>query len=495
MKNVKNLSTLSNPSNNLSQLAMISSIWLFLLRFIQQLFNLARIVILARLLAPEDFGLMGIALLLLATLETFSETGFQQALIQKKSDIKSYLDSAWTFLILRGLFLFIILYFLAPYAAYFFNTPEAKPIIQVIGISMVFKAFTNIGVIYFQKELEFKKQFIYLFSGALTEFVVAVIAVLLLKNVWALVFGMLAGKAILSITSYLVHPYRPHLNFDIVKIKELSNYGKWVFGSTILVFLVTQGDDILVGKMLGANALGFYQMAYLISNLPTTEITHLISQVTFPLYSKMQENIPKLSSSYFKIFQLTTFISILVTALIYVLAGDSTMIFLGEKWMPMVPVLKLLVLAGLVRSVQSTSGPVFYALGKTEIDTKIQSVRFIVIAILIYPFIVKWGLIGASLAVLVSILVTCLLSMAMIIKTLCISSRDIIYSITYPLISGVTSIFSIFYLKSIVEIGIFELIVVSLIGIIVYISVAVIIENIFDYKIISILKENIFIFN
>ena len=133
----------------LSRRAVRGGIWVFSLRIVQQLFNLGRLVILVRILAPHDFGLLGIALLTMATLETFSQTGFQQALIQKKQDIKSYLDAAWTVLILRGFILFAILYLIAPYAAIFFNAPEAKPIIQVIGLSTLLQAFTNIGVIYF----------------------------------------------------------------------------------------------------------------------------------------------------------------------------------------------------------------------------------------------------------------------------------------------------------------------------------------------------------
>ena len=170
----KSINNLTKPEGSLSQRTVRGGLWMFLLRIIQQLFGLARLIILARILAPHDFGLMGIALLTMATLETFSQTGFQAALIQKKEDIESYLDAAWTVLIFRGLLLFGILYFAAPFVASFFNTPEAKPIIQVIGFSVLLQAFTNIGVIYFQKELEFNKEFTYQFAGTLVDFIVAV---------------------------------------------------------------------------------------------------------------------------------------------------------------------------------------------------------------------------------------------------------------------------------------------------------------------------------
>ena len=446
------IDNLTHPEKSISQRAVRGGAWVFLLRVIQQLFSLARLMILARILAPQDFGLMGIALLSMATLETFSQTGFQQALIQKKHDIKPYLDTVWTFLILRGVILFAILYLIAPYTATFFDAPEAKPIIQVIGLSVIFQAFTNIGVIHFQKELEFNKQFIYQLSGTLTDFVVAVVAVLILGNVWALIFGLLAGKAAMLVVSYLIHPYRPHLSFDIEKVKELFGYGKWILGSTVLVFLVTQGDDIFVGKLLGVTALGFYQMAYLISNLPATEITHVISQVTFPAYSKIQDDIPKLIEAYLRVLQFTAFISFPIAGLIFALAPDFTMIFLGEKWMPMVPAMQVLVFAGFVRSISATTGPIFQAIGKPGIITKWQPVRLFVLVALIYPFTIQWGIMGTSLSVFLSNLVSAIGFSVILVRTIKCGITNYTQRIIIPLMGASIMVLFIFIFKNNVDI-------------------------------------------
>ena len=476
----------------LSQCAVRSGAWVFLLRVIQQLFSLTRLVILARILAPHDFGLMGIALLSMATLETFSQTGFQQALIQKKHDIKPYLDSAWTVLILRGVILFGILYLIAPYAAIFFDAPEAKPIIQVIGLSVIFQAFTNIGVIHFQKELEFNKQFIYQLSGTLTDFIVAIVAVLLLGNVWALVFGLLAGKAAMLITSYLTHPYRPHLSFDIGKAKELFGYGKWIFGSSALIFLITQGDDIFVGKLLGITALGFYQMAYRISNLPATEITHVISQVTFPVYSKIQDDIPKLREAYLKVLQFTAFISFPIAGLIFVLAPDFTMIFLGEKWMPMVPSMQVLVFAGLVRSIAATTGPIFFAVGKPRIDTKWQIVRLFVIAVLIYPFTIKWGILGTSIVVFLSIFISNIGFSFNVMKITGCGIKNFIKTLVIPLIIGIIMVVSILALKiNINTTGILGLLSLIGTGILICLGMTYLFDKYLNYRMLSLIEESI----
>lgn len=393
---------------SLKQKAIKGGFWVFAVRIVSRAFSFLRLVILARLLVPEDFGLMGIALLSLATLETFSETGFQQALIQKKKNIKEYLNPAWTIQILRGMTLFIILFLLAPYAAVFFNAPLAKPIIQIISLSLLVQAFTNIGIVYFQKDLEFNKQFLYELGGTLTDFLVAISAALILRSVWALVIGFLAGSAVRLVVSYLIHPWRPRLDFDLIKAKELFGFGKWILGSSVLIFLVTQGDDILVGRFLGVVALGFYQMAYKISNLPATEITHVISQVTFPAYSKLQGNLSRLRGAYLKVLRATVLTTFPLAVLIFVFAFPLTKIFLGEKWLPIVPAMQILVFAGFLRAMGATTGPVFQAVGKPKIETRWQVVRLLVLAVFIYPLTIKWGIAGTSMVVLLSNLVSTL---------------------------------------------------------------------------------------
>ncbi len=407
----KKLHTLLNTSGeNLSQKALISGFWVFSLRIGQQAFRFARLVILARILVPGDFGLMGIALLTLATLETFSQTGFKPALVQKKENIGPYLDTTWTFLILRGLALFGILYVLAPYVAVFFGVPEAEPIVQVIGLSAVFQAFTNIGTVYFQKELEFKRQFAFQFAGTIIEFVATVAAAIILQNVWALVIGLLAGSAVNMVASYLVHPYRPKFRLDVTKARELSGFGKWVFGSTVLIFLITQGDDILVGKVLGVTALGLYQLAYRFSNMPATEITHVISQVSFPVYAKLQDTIPKLREAYFTTLKVTMFLSVPIAGFIFLLGPAFTILFLGEKWADMIPVLQLLAVYGLVRSFGATTGPIFQGVFKPHILTRLAFLQLVLMAVIIYPLTVYYGLIGTTVAIILPNLVTQILA-------------------------------------------------------------------------------------
>ncbi len=435
-------------NGSLLDLVVKGGFWVFILRISQKVLSVVRIIILANILSPHDFGLVGIAFLVMATLETFSQTGFQQALVQKKGNITKYLDAVWTVLILRGIILFLILFFSADAIAAFFNTPLAKPIIQVISLSIVFKAITNVGVIYFEKELKFNKQFIYQLCGTLADFMVSIFSVLIIRNVWALVFGLLAGNFVKFVLSYHLHPYRPQICIDFAKMRELFGFGKWIFGSSILVFLLTQGDDILVGKLLGVSCLGFYQMAYKISNMPATEISHLIATVTFPAYSKIQDNLFKLKEAYLKVLQITAFLSIPVAGLIFILAPEFIKLFLGNKWMPMLSALQVLAIYGLLRALGATTGVVFMAVGRPKIRTKIQAAQLVLLAMIIYPLIMRWGITGAAVAVTSYALIFNFVAIAEVLNIVRSEKSKPLLLIICPLLCTLVMVGTIFALKT-----------------------------------------------
>jgi len=340
----------------------------------------------------------------MSAIETFSKTGYREALIQKKEDIRGYLNAAWTVLIIRGFIIFIVIYLLAPYASLFFHSPAVVPIIQVLGFAFFFDAFNNVGVVFFRKELEFNKVFIHRFVGISTNFVVAVIAALILRSVWALVLGLLAEKIVSIIVSYVIHPYRPRFSKDIEKARELFGFGKWILGSSILVFIGEHIDDIFVGRVLSATALGFYQMAYRISNMLETEITQVITSVAFPAYAILQDQPIRLQKAYFRIMRLTMAISIPIAVGMVFLAPEFTVIFLGEKWMSMVVVMQLLAVAGLVKSIISTGSPLFTGGGYPNYQFYMQLIRGLTIIIVIYPLIVYAGISGAALGVILSMM-------------------------------------------------------------------------------------------
>lgn len=474
---------------SLSHRVVRSGMWVFAARIADRSFYFIRLIILARILLPEDFGVLGIAMLMMLNLETFSRTGFSDALIHKKEITDEHLSAAWTTGILRGIVLFTILYFAAPYVAAFFNSPQAGPVIRVIGLSFLLRAFTNIGVIYFQKELEFNKQFLYQLGGSLADIIVAVSAAYILKNVWALVFGILAGDFLRLVASYIIQPYRPKLVFDFKKAKELFVFGKWVWASSIIMFILTQGDNVFVGKLLGVAALGLYQMAYSIANIPGTEYSQLIAIVTFPAYSKMQDDIGKLRRAYLEVLRMSSFISIPIAGGIFVLAPEFTMILLGDKWMPMVPAMQVLALYGMISSIV-IPGPLFMAMGKPELRTKLQLIGLIIFAFCIYPFTVWWGITGAAIAATTYVGISGFIALFVTFKLIGSPYMSIFKIIAPPVVNSVLMMLIVFLSKAVIpgHIGLSGLFLLVSIGVAAYVLVALLFDKFFNYGAYDLIK-------
>lgn len=416
------------------------SLWSFGMNSIQQILILTRLIILVHFLLPSDFGLLGIAVLTIYGLDVFSQTGFQQALVHKKSDITSDLNAVWTLLAVRGVLLFIVLFLLAPYIADFFGTPEAIPVLQVIGISLICQGLTNLGTIFFLKNLDFRKQYLFKLSGVLADFIVCITTVLILQNVWALVFGLIAKDLTILVMSYIIHPYRPKFNFDLRKVRGLSNYGIWILVSSVLVFLLIQGDDILVGRILGVAALGLYQMAYGFSNIPSTEISQIISQVAFPVYSKLQDDLVQLKDLFLRTLKLTALFSFLLIGFLVALAPDFTLVFLGSNWSTIIPLIQIMAWWGLIRGLEEAAAALFMAVGRPRISSKLQFVQVVLLFTLFFPLITYYGLVGVSIAVVCSAIPVMFLAISAIRSILHIEVKEAYSLLFYPFVLAISGI-------------------------------------------------------
>ncbi|MFX0138400.1 MAG: oligosaccharide flippase family protein, partial [Candidatus Hodarchaeota archaeon] len=241
------------------------------------------------------------------------------------------------------------------------------------------------------------------------------------------------------------------------------------------------------GIVLGVTMLGFYQMAYKISNLPATEITNVVYDVTYPAYSKLQDDIPNLKEAYMKVLKITTFSSFLVGGLIFAFAFDFIKIFLGDKWYPMVIAMQVLVLWGMIRSIGHTTVSIFQAKGKPGIVTKIFAFQVILMAIFIYPLTIQYNIVGTSATIVFSALLATLIFFYKVVKIIKCGRWDFCKLIILPLINMAIMISSVFFIKIYwnISVGIIELGILGAFAILVYIGMTLIFEKLFDYKIIK----------
>ncbi|WP_418286656.1 lipopolysaccharide biosynthesis protein [Halorubrum sp. DTA46] len=388
------------PGGSVVQRTVKSGVWVSATKISLRASQLLMLVILARLLAPRDFGLMGIALLTLSATRRFTDIGINAALIQdKKDNVDEYLNTTWSLEIGRGLLLFAFLFVSAPTIASVFGEPDAAPILRVLGLIPVLYGLRNPAVVYFQKDLTFHKDFVYQSSGGLVQFVVGVGYALYSPTVWALVFASVAKTATLFVLSYALHGYRPWPTFEVAIAKKLIHYGKWITASSLVGFLYSEGDDAFVGWFLSATSLGFYQYAYQLADTPASEVSGVISKITFPAYSKLQSDLGELRSALLQTTRLTAFVTFPIAFGIALVAPSFVPAVLGEEWRPMIRTMQILTMYGLLHSITRNFGAVWKALGRPDYVAKLGFLRVCCIAILIWPATARWGIEGTALVV------------------------------------------------------------------------------------------------
>ncbi len=424
-------------TNSLMQGVLNAGVWATALRLLDRGLAFARKIILARLLSPHDFGLFGIILVTLSAIENFSQTGFQQALIQRRGDVKPYLDAAWTIQVFRGVVLAGVVYSAAPLVSTFFGEPRATSMLRVVAISVLTVNFTSIAVIQFQKDLNFKKQFVYMAGGTFVNFFVSVALALLLRNAWALVLGLVAGSVSQALLSYLLDPYRPALTRNIGPARDLFAFGRWVAGSNVSLFLFYNLDNIFVGRVLGTAALGLYQMAYQISNMIGSEMVTVVSSVTFPAYSMIQDEMDRLRSAFLRTVQLVAVASFLPAMLLLSLAPQFTLVFLGKNWVAIAPTIQILALWATIKAVSSNAGPLLHSLGRPSLLTKFLFLRLALLLITVYPFGSRFGVNGVAWAVVLSGAVVDPLLIVFTARLMGIRSTRIIRCVSIPLVAAV----------------------------------------------------------
>ncbi len=401
----------------ISYKAIKGGMWQIGSQFITNLFDLIRIIILARLLMPSDFGLYGIALLVIIIISKISKSGFNEAIIQK-SRAKNYLDTAWTIEIIRGIIIFLVVFILAPIIGKFLGSPEAILITRVCAISILIRGFINIGILYFRKDLLFYKQFVFDFISSFGSLVVTIISALILKNAWALVLGLITKDLIQLISSYIIHNFRPKFEFNINKIKNLFNFGRWILKDNWISLIAVYGDNFFITKFLGSTYLGLYQMSFKMGNLINMSLGQIISNIGFPVFSKFQNNKINVRKTFFFIFEFICFISIPLTVGIVLIAPEFVQIFLGKKWIPIIPILQILTITSFFRLLASSGDPLFRGIGIPKINFYMNLIRIIFMIILIYPLSLMYGLVGVALNVLIGLLLSIIVWWYNVVKTL-----------------------------------------------------------------------------
>jgi lipopolysaccharide exporter len=389
----------SEPGSELGKRIVRGSVWTAARQGVTQAASLLSLVVVARLVPPSEVGLFSLATLVLSITRALTETGLETALIHKSELDERTLDVGFCLVLLRSLFVSLLVAAGAGLFASFFSEPRVADLLRVLALGLCIEGFVNNRVAMLQRDLDFRGYFFFHTAGQCLGLAVTIASAFLRHDVWAVVYGQIAGAGGRVLASYLLVRRHPRLTFDWAITRELFRYGRWVSASSILLFALVNGDNVFIGKLIGATALAYYAWAYQLANLPGLFVTQILSSVMFPALSLVRDDPARLGSLFLRSMRLTWLLSLPSTVFIAVLVEPFTRAVLGERWLPIVPITHSLACFGLLRAVGASASALFLAVGRPDLRAKLQIAQLSVFACSVYPLYVHYGVSGVALSV------------------------------------------------------------------------------------------------
>lgn len=347
------------------------------MRWTVRAIGLGSTVVLARLLTPEDFGIVAMATLLIGLLTTFTEFGTSQLLIRLDNPERDHYDTAWTIMLAQSVCLAVLLIGLAPMAAIYFHEPRVVPVIQLIAISQVISGTQNIATVDFRRALDFGADFRLGVYQKLSTVIPTVALAIYLKNYWALVSGMILGQAIQVVISYWMRPYRPRLS--LAKWREFLSYSFWITPANIAGFLNRKADVFVVGSVAATAQMGAYNVASELSAMATGEVVIPMARALYPNYAKLRNQKKELRDAFLNVVKTVSMIAFSFGLGLAAVANDVVHVILGTQWLSAIPLVEWLAVFGAFVALNFTLGShVLISAGKERIVFYLNWLRLIV---------------------------------------------------------------------------------------------------------------------
>jgi PST family polysaccharide transporter/lipopolysaccharide exporter len=395
----------SEPSP-LSTRLLTALSWNALATGLSTLLGLVRSIILARLLAPADFGLFGLAMAVSAAATALTEFGLSHSLLAQDIEPAQrslYMDTIWSADLLRRAAVSLLLLAAAYPSASYFGDSQLLPVLMSVSIAPFVQGLSNVGLLAQQKQLQFRTLAM---SRQLAEWISTALTLLvayLHPSVWALVFSLLAGHFINVIASYTFCSYRPRWRMDASSLRSSAGFGKHILLVGMLTFLTTQFDNLVVGRYLGAAALGHYMLAYRLANMPADLMSTVFSSAMFPAYAETRaQGFQHLQPFFERSARLGTILLVVICGSLFFAAEWLILFFYGAAWLPSVPLLLILTFQGLFRGLTRLVSPALVAALRPDLDAKAKGMEAVLFIPLTLWMVARWGALGAAWAGLIS---------------------------------------------------------------------------------------------
>jgi O-antigen/teichoic acid export membrane protein len=385
--------------SSLKQKTVSGLLWSFIDNFSKLGLTFIIGIILARLLSPSEFGLIGMISIFIALSQSLVDSGFTQALIRKKECTQADYSTVFYFNLLVGFVLYLVLYLSAPSISRFFEEPQLNLIVKVIGLGIVINAFTIVQRARLTKEINFKLQTKISIIASVVSGTIGIVMAYSGYGVWSLVFKTLMGFFFSSVLLWIWNKWKPTLVFSKNSFKELFSFGYRLLLSGLIDTVYRNIYLLIIGKYFSAAELGFYTRADQFNNLPSSNITSVIQRVSYPILTEIQDDLPRLKTAYQKIIKSTMLISFVAMMIMAAVAKPLILSLIGEKWLPSVIYLQLLSFVGMLYPLHAINLNMLNVQGRSDLFLRLEIIK----KILAIPVIIVGVLLGIKLMIVAMI--------------------------------------------------------------------------------------------
>ncbi|MFY7943266.1 MAG: lipopolysaccharide biosynthesis protein [Crocinitomicaceae bacterium] len=357
--------------------------WDFLGRIVTQVSSFIVSIFLARLLSPEEFGLVAMALAFISISSVFIDIGFSAALIQKQDATDKTYSSIFYFNVAAGLILTVIVYAFAELIGQFYNRIEVVSLLKWLSLIFVFNSFNRVQNVILNKEMNFKQLTIRTFFASVLSGILGIIMAYKGFGVYSLVGQSLSLAFFSTIFLWTTTSWRPSLYFSFNELRGLMKFSVFAFFERIINSIFLKLDVLLLAKLFNPAIIGFYTRSSTLKEQVTKYSSSSIIRVFFPMFSKIQHDKKKFNTIYLKIFSFISFISFWLTAVLFFISEDLILFLFGKKWLPAVPMFQILVFASCVLPLNSLMWNAMMGIGKAKENFYLGLIKKI---ILLIPF-------------------------------------------------------------------------------------------------------------
>ena len=377
--------TASHPKDDaaLQRHMVRGSAWIMSVRWSLRILGLISTLILARLLAPADYGVVAIASMIVGVVEVFSRTGQQSALIRLPHPTREHFDSAWTVSLLLGVAVGLVIWALTPLTTIYFHEPRAAVVVQILAFRVMLNGAQNIGIVNFQRRLQFNRLFWFNIIPTLISFPVTVTAAFVLRNYWVLVIGLMVEYATVFALSYIMEPYRPRICFS--KVREIWSFSSWSLVKSIGIYLNDMIDRVAIGGFAGSAAMGRFQVASEVATIPSQEVINPIVSVLFPVMATVQHDHDRRRTLYLAVLYWSALVCMSTSVGVALVSDDFVDLVLGPQWHDMKPLMPWMALSFGVLGMSNSVYTAFDTVGRPLISARLQWLRFFWMALAIVP--------------------------------------------------------------------------------------------------------------